>query len=199
MCELEPVLCVAEWTSGVLCPRAAPEIPPPLRTAGYREQPKCYLHRNDNVVSKVLHLLADRGYAVLMRCPDGCAHYGGSFGCDCKTGDGQLARPRRSTYCLYEVDAAIVIIQLAVEQLLAMESHLSPQHFRRLADLCSARLILGRLESHLVQHGVVDEVSTQTDNGQRTTSGRVSSFVAARLRLMALVRQHERDLGLDRP
>lgn len=199
MSETLPELCEAEWAAGCRCPHPVPDVPPAFRSPGFRRQAKCYLHRRDNALSKALCLLSERGYTVLLRCPEGCRQYGGGFGCDCRRADGRPAKPRRRTYCRYEVEAAIDILRLSLEQLMSTGQHLTPQHFRRLADLCTARLILGRLESRLAERGLVEEITSTSDNGERTTSGRVSSFLAARARLLSIVRQDERDLGLFPP
>ena len=179
--------CDALWAPGVPCPHPVPRIPKAFRTRGFRVRPRCYLHRGDNVTSKVLHLLTEKGSAVLARCPDGCH-------------DDACRIPRATAaFCRYEVEAAVEVIELAAGQLCALSRDLAPQQFRLLADLTTARVILRRIENHLAREGVVEEVTTTSDNGERITRGTLSSFLEGRSRLLRVIRQHELDLGLYDP
>jgi len=178
--------CDAEWAPGVPCPHPVPRIPKAFRIRGFRSQSRCYLHRGDNVISKVLHLLTEKGSAVLARCPHGCLDD------PCPVAGGM----RRDTFCRDEVAAAVGVIKLAAYQLCALSRDLAPQQFRLLADLATARVILRRIEAHLAREGVVEEVVTTSNNGERVTRGTLSSFLEGRARLLRIIRQHELDLGL---
>jgi hypothetical protein len=192
----EQPLCEAEWALEVACPHPIAEVATAFRMTGYRKQNKCFLHRNDNVISRVLRLLTEKGFAVLMRCPHGCRLHNGDLGCECEKQSPGKLKARKNTFCSLEIEVAVETISLAAEQLCFLDKNLTPQQFRQMADLAEARLILRRLENHLAAHGLVEEVITTSDKGDRTTSGRVSSFLDARMRLMQLVRGHESDLGL---
>lgn len=142
----------------------------------------CLLHRSDNRVSLVLGVIAERREPILAGTELRCAY--------CRE---VLLDPTRSI-CLLSLEEAIGLVVRYLDAIAQLDIAPTPVTDVQIADLVILRLMLSQVQGHLLREGIVEAVHVQSDSGQRTTTGRVSSFLREMRALEETIRQGEAQL-----
>lgn len=183
-------VCAQAVAGGANCGLPVHDVPAELLLVepAQAQSGRCLRHRDDKRISRVLAVLAERRHPVLEGAPPVCPY---SEVC----GAAPPALPAaHGPGCVLELHEAVGHI---TRYLLALgDGGRAPEALtdQLVANLTVRQLLLSRVESRLIARGVIEEVRTISDSGERVTSGRASSLLRAAAQLAQSIRCDEERL-----
>lgn len=179
--------CQATLNGGRSCDLPLQHVPERLLLVppAQAQRDRCVLHRSDNRASRVLAILAERRHPLLRGVEAACPYWE-----VCGVG-APVHVGADGPGCVLEVEETFGLIVRYLDTLDEVGAVSHPLVDQAVADLVVRRLLLSRIEAHLATRGILEEIRTTGDGGERVTTGRASSLLRQVVALAQSIRVEE--------